>query len=167
MEYNDLGSVSRVVAILQGKNPNYGYAKDYSGRSMTSLKGTPAEFHNISAILHTDVTSTGERVRVWALQVEDSIAPVVEAAMRDVINRLGSLNGLHPHFKTDKKNPAVYDRTLRNISHLPATYTGVPIIGVSPDGAQLLRQELQTNPPHTSPIDLEGTSLTDRIENTW
>ena len=90
-EYNDLGSIPKVIAILQGKNPNYGHAKDYSGRSMASLKGTPVEFHNISAIPHTDVTSTGERVNVWGLQVEESIAPVVEAAMRDVIKRLGSL----------------------------------------------------------------------------
>ena len=162
-EYLDLGSIPKVIAIVQGKNPNYGYSKDYSGRSMGSLKGTPAEFHNISAIPHTDVTSTGERVKVWGLQVEESIAPVVEAAMRDVIKRLGSLNGIHPRFKTDKRNSAMYDRTLKNIAHLPATYTGVPIIGVSPEGAQILRQELQTNPPHPLPIDLEGTSLTDRI----
>jgi hypothetical protein len=84
--------------------------------------------------------------------------------MHQVINQTGSLNGLHPHFKTDKKDSVQYDRSLSNMSNLPVTHTVVPIIGVSPEGAKHLRQELQDHPPQTTlPIDLEGTSLTDRL----
>ena len=58
----------------------------------------------------------------------------------------------------------MYDKSLTNIAYLPSTFTGVPIIGISPEGAKHLRQELKDNPPPTSlPVDLEGTHLTERL----
>ena len=43
-------------------------------------------------------------------------------------------------------------------------YTGVPVIGISPSGAKHLRQKRQENPPKTpTPIDLEGTHLSERL----
>jgi hypothetical protein len=50
------------------------------------------------------------------------------------------------------------------MAYLPSTYTGIPIISVSPEGAKHLCQELQDNPPQTTlPIDLEATHLTERL----
>ena len=163
-KYKDLGSVPKPIGILQGKNPNHGYAPDYEARIMDSLKGTIAEHFQINVVLHTDTTATGKRVKCWSIQVEESIAPEAEKAMRLVIEEKGSLNGLNPRFKTDKSNRLMYDQSLTNIVFLPSTFTGVPIISVSPEGAKHLRKELQTNPPQTSlPIDLEATHLTERL----
>jgi hypothetical protein len=62
-KYKDLGSVPRPIAILQGKNPNHGYAPDFEARIMDALKGTIAEHFQINVVLHTDTTASGKRVK--------------------------------------------------------------------------------------------------------
>jgi hypothetical protein len=111
-ECKDLGSVSKPIAVPQGKNPNHGHAPDYEARITDALKGTIAEHFQINVVPHTDTTASGKRVKCWSHQVEESIAPEAEEAMREVTEEKGSLNGLHPRFKTDKSNRPMHDKSL-------------------------------------------------------
>ena len=87
-----------------------------------------------------------------------SQAKALEKAMRAVGS---NFDGLYVKYKSEKTNYEAYDRALDNILHVPNTYTGIPLIGLTDLGASNLLTDLTQNSGLTFqyPVDVEATHL--------
>ena len=148
------------IGFLMGKNPNHGFSIDFELRISNHLSDKCSIETQVDVARCNYRTTDGQKVQVYGITVDRSLDRIITAAIRTPKH----VNGLYIFLRADKNQEAAYNRAILNIKYIPEMYTGIPIIGISSAGAEHLRQELQVNPPNTpTPIDLEGTHLSERL----
>ena len=159
-EFNGKEALRSNIGFLMGKNPNHGFSKDFELRISNHLSDKCSIETQVNVARCNYRTTDGQKVQVYGITVDRSLARIITAAIRTPKH----VNGLHIFLRADKNQEAAYNTAILNIKYIPEMYTGIPIIGISSAGADHLRQELQANPPKTpTPIDLESTHLSERL----
>jgi len=162
--YEDVETVQKTFAVLLGKNTRHGYAPDYAARLKSCLSKLTNTIYRITVVTHNETTSNGTRASVFGFQVGRNQAAEVERILRT--NKETHYNGMYLKFKSEKQDRKQHDISMINIQKLPSVYSGVPILGITADGAELIRQAIITASfvrNSKLPLDLEATHLSGHI----